>query len=146
MVFSLLRCHNFAGPDKIKIMVVSPTDPTIKEDISAWVEKEALSYDNWVKTVKGIVDEYKSNNGSILKDLQDSDLTFYMRTTYLGGHLWYSSHGVALALLRKKVPIQAPEFIVTGSEVGRKQRRGCCCSKGVTVRLPLDPGDDHSRT
>eukprot|EP00918_Siedleckia_nematoides_P002376 GHVU01005449.1.p2 GENE.GHVU01005449.1~~GHVU01005449.1.p2 ORF type:complete len:123 (-),score=8.54 GHVU01005449.1:254-622(-) len=117
MVFSLLRCHNFAGPDEIKITVVSPTDPDNKEDIRRLVEKDALHYDNWVKTVKDTLDgQRKSNTESILKDLQDSDLTLYMRTTYVDRHLWYSSHRVALALPGKDVLLEAPEFLVTGSK------------------------------
>eukprot|EP00918_Siedleckia_nematoides_P037112 GHVU01080503.1.p2 GENE.GHVU01080503.1~~GHVU01080503.1.p2 ORF type:complete len:109 (-),score=6.02 GHVU01080503.1:138-464(-) len=78
------------------------------------------------------------------QDLKGSDLTLYMRTT-LGEdrNHWYNSRK---DLNPQEVElIKAPEFLLASSEVSLQQRRRCCCSKRVTVRLPLDPGDDQNR-
>eukprot|EP00918_Siedleckia_nematoides_P001330 GHVU01003158.1.p1 GENE.GHVU01003158.1~~GHVU01003158.1.p1 ORF type:complete len:169 (+),score=0.87 GHVU01003158.1:141-647(+) len=126
--------------NNIKVTIVLPKSKH-PHNITKSVKREDLYESEWVKTVQDLVEKEDSNIS-----FAEEKLTVYMRTPWkLGGHRWYSSRRAPLIRPRKENLTKAPEFLIASSKVGRQQRRGCCYSKGVTVRLPLHPGDDRHR-
>eukprot|EP00918_Siedleckia_nematoides_P037115 GHVU01080507.1.p1 GENE.GHVU01080507.1~~GHVU01080507.1.p1 ORF type:complete len:156 (-),score=10.29 GHVU01080507.1:138-605(-) len=128
------------------ITIVSPKDPANKKV----TRHNLITPDaDWVDAVQFVLDQHhNSHPDGILKDwykpgqaLDGADFILYMRTDDGIQQKW--------SKLSKRMPATdysyRRQFLLTGSKVSRQQRRGCCCSKTVTVRLSLDPGDDQNR-
>eukprot|EP00918_Siedleckia_nematoides_P078778 GHVU01172435.1.p1 GENE.GHVU01172435.1~~GHVU01172435.1.p1 ORF type:complete len:132 (-),score=14.59 GHVU01172435.1:892-1287(-) len=104
----------------------------------------------WVQCVKNVLPDCKEsipegwyNPG---QDSKESGFIIYMRTIDGATGKWHMlSEGEDVEAESANNDNNVPEFLVADRNVGRERRRGCCCSKGVTVRLPLDPGDDQNR-
>eukprot|EP00918_Siedleckia_nematoides_P006574 GHVU01014347.1.p1 GENE.GHVU01014347.1~~GHVU01014347.1.p1 ORF type:complete len:145 (-),score=4.69 GHVU01014347.1:2-436(-) len=132
-------------------MVVSPTDPT--KYVKLFMDDKREKNDStWSTKIKQVVDKCPESDEVTLMSIfgkkpklttfKESGFDVYLYDT----SRWYLLKSPSAQVEYEPVTHKHPSaFFVTSSKVGRQQRWGCCCSKGVTVRLPLDPGDDRNR-
>eukprot|EP00918_Siedleckia_nematoides_P001334 GHVU01003189.1.p2 GENE.GHVU01003189.1~~GHVU01003189.1.p2 ORF type:complete len:134 (+),score=13.73 GHVU01003189.1:52-453(+) len=124
---SLRRCHNFAGPDWITIMVVSATERAEMKRITTWMTNDEMkgNASTWLTRITDILDRNVDTQllqqllGDMYMDtenLKDSGVNVYVRAS---GGRWYlltNETWIDLDPQHFKDSDHLPDFLVTGSE------------------------------
>eukprot|EP00918_Siedleckia_nematoides_P041381 GHVU01089886.1.p1 GENE.GHVU01089886.1~~GHVU01089886.1.p1 ORF type:complete len:136 (-),score=12.25 GHVU01089886.1:143-550(-) len=126
---SFRRCHNFAGPGKITLTIVPPTQPDKPLFSSTTYAPTADHMDPdkcaeaWSNTLKTALDTFlKEGTSQLLYDLSgtwtEAGLTLYLMTVEDTKKNWYSLSKPYLKSKPTKEELESKllQFLVTGTE------------------------------